>query len=45
MAIAERAPAPALPRRLFALPLGVTLALAWLALMIVTALGADFLVP
>ena len=45
MAIAERAPAPALRRRLPALPVGVTLALAWLALMVVTALGADFLVP
>jgi peptide/nickel transport system permease protein len=45
MAIAEHAPAPALRRRLPALPLGVTLALAWLALMVVTALGADFLVP
>jgi len=45
MAIAERIPAPALHRRLLALPLGVTLALAWLALMIVTALGADMLAP
>lgn len=46
MAIVEAAPAPAIRRRrLLSLPLGVTLALVWLALMVVTALGADFLVP
>eukprot|EP01034_Spumella_vulgaris_P016679 gene16679-21292_t len=45
MAVAEQFQALSARRRLFALPLGVTLALAWLVLMIVTALGADFLVP
>lgn len=47
MAIAERAPAlPARRRRMpIALPVGVVLALLWLALMIVTALGADVLMP
>jgi peptide/nickel transport system permease protein len=45
MAIAERATLPAPRRRFFSLPLGVTVALAWLGLMIVTALGADFLTP
>ena len=45
MAIAERIPALPARRRLLALPLGVILALAWLGLMVVTALGADFLLP
>jgi len=47
MAIAERASVlPARRRRNpVALPVGVVLALLWLALMIVTALGADLLMP
>ena len=45
MAIAEATPRTAIRRRFLALPLGVTLALAWLALMVVTALGADLLMP
>ena len=45
MAIAERIPALPVRRRLLALPLGVILALTWLGLMVVTALGADFLLP
>lgn len=45
MAIAEEAPALPLHRRLFAVPLGVMLASAWLVLMVVTALGADYLLP
>lgn len=46
MAIAERATITAPRRRRFVhLPLGVILALAWLGLMIVVALGADLLTP
>lgn len=44
MALVERAPALTVRRRP-ALPLGVVLASGWLALMVVTALGADFLTP
>ncbi|MCC8430725.1 ABC transporter permease [Reyranella aquatilis] len=45
MALVERAPALTVRRRGPALPLGVVLASAWLALMVVTALGADVLTP
>jgi peptide/nickel transport system permease protein len=45
MAIAEKAPAAPVLGRILTLPLGVILASAWLVLMVVTALGADFLLP
>ena len=45
MAIAERAPAAISRRRFFRLPFGVSLALGWLGLMLVVALGAELLTP
>jgi peptide/nickel transport system permease protein len=52
MAVRDTLPAPLAPstlgtiaRRIVRLPFAVSLATLWLALMVVVALGADFLLP